>query len=193
MKGFTLIEMTVVLAIVLIISTMILANTQSFNSSILLRSLAYEVGLSLREAQLYGIAVKETAPGSNNFSAAYGVYMPASILNTPNATYQLFADLNNNGIYDASSNPADPVVENFSLQNNFTIKDFCATPPASAPQCASTGALHWIAVTFKRPNPDALITTDQGSNYSNLVITVSSQNGSIRTVSVYATGQIVVQ
>jgi prepilin-type N-terminal cleavage/methylation domain-containing protein len=199
-RGFTLIELLVVLAIVLIVSTVILFSAGRFNSAILLRSLAYEIGLSLREAQLYGVAVKETAPGSGNFSAAYGIYIPSSILGVERGTYPLFADLNANGLYDDG---ASSVVENFTLQNYFTLENVCALRSgtlrcfAACPSPLPLGAvgctpssISWLSVTFKRPDPNAIIKTDLESGYSSAYITVLSQNGSTRSVSVSATGQI---
>lgn len=202
-RGFTLIELLVVIGIVVIISSLILFNTQGFNSAILLRSLAYEVGLSFREAQLYGVAVRETAPGTNNFGAAYGVYFPASIIGVDNANYPLFEDLNDNGIFDDG---ASSVLENFTIQNGFTLKNLCAAQGSSltcAQACPSplptgitacTGTpLQWLAVTFKRPDPDAIIRTDVSSNpYSEAYVIVQSQNGTTREVTVSETGQIVI-
>lgn len=207
LAGFTIIELSVVVGIVLIISAMVLFNNGRFNSAILLRSLAYQVGLSLREAQLYGVAVKEVTPGSGAFSAAYGIYLPASIIGIPNSTYPLFADLNNNGLYDDGS---ASVVENFTLKNFFMLDNFCALQGTGPMQCAGAcpsplpsgalscapGSLGWTTVTFVRPNPNAIILTDFSSSlpssYVTAYITVSSQNGSTRTVSISATGQIII-
>ncbi len=47
-----------------------LANHERFNSSILLDSLAYDIALSIREAQVYGLSVR----GINaDFQVGYGV------------------------------------------------------------------------------------------------------------------------
>jgi len=205
--GFTIIELSVVVGIALIISALVLFNNSRFNSAILLRSLAYEVGLSLREAQLYGVAVKEVTPGSGTFGAAYGVYVPATIIGVQNSTYPLFADLNNNGLYD--DGPSS-VVENFTLKNFFSMSNFCAVEGNGAMQCASTcpsplpsgasscssSSIGWLDVTFVRPNPNAIILTSFASSlpslYTAAYFTVTSQNGSTRTVSISAMGQIIV-
>ncbi len=153
------------------------------------------------------MAVKEVTPGSGTFSAAYGVYFPGSIIGTPNASYSLFADLNNNGQYDDGS---AAIVENFSLRNNFSISNFCATEGNGVMQCASacpsplptgaiscaSNALSWLAVTFKRPDPNAIILTSALSSlpsvYSNAIITASSQAGVTRSVSISSVGQIII-
>ena len=50
LPGFTLVELLVVIGIMLVISSMLLVRNSQFNSSILLRALAYEVaaGSSIR-------------------------------------------------------------------------------------------------------------------------------------------------
>ena len=202
--GFTLIELMVVTAIMVLITMVVLFNTGRFNSSVLLRSLAYEVGLSLRTAQLYGVSVREATSG--DFNAAYGVFFPVSIINVPNASYSLFADLNNNGIFDDGTSAIE---ENFLLQNSFAISDICATTgssmicaagcpsplPAGITSCAPQSIATGITISFKRPNPNALIIVDSNTSqpYAGAIITVSSPAGSTRTTSVTSTGLITVQ
>lgn len=182
--GFTLIELLVVLSIMVVITLVFLVRNGQFNSSILLRSLSYEVAISIREAQVYGVGVRETAPGSNNFGAGYGVHFSSA---TP-AAYFLFADTNNNGSYDVS----DATIENFTVQNGFVIAQFCATGTSGAAQCFP-GSLSTLDITFHRPNPEPIIRTSLGGSYSNASVTVSSPNGSTRTVTVGAAGEIEVQ
>src|SRR3989344_3869307 len=72
-RGFTLIELLVVLSIMLVITGVFLVRNQQFNSAILLRSLSYQVALSIRQAQVFGVGVKEDGAGTGNFSARDGV------------------------------------------------------------------------------------------------------------------------
>src|SRR3989344_9303934 len=53
-RGFTLIELLVVTGILVLISGLVLANNTRFGGAILLKNLAYDVGLSIREVQVYG-------------------------------------------------------------------------------------------------------------------------------------------
>ena len=81
--AFTLIELLVVMAIFSVISLLILANHSRFNSSVLLGSLAYDMALSVRQAQVYGVSVQTF---NANFQVGYGVHF------TTGNSYIFFAD-----------------------------------------------------------------------------------------------------
>src|SRR3989338_9825786 len=74
-KGFTLVELIVVSAIILLITGFVMFQQSKFNSATLMRSLTYSVALSMRQAQVYGTSVREF---SGAFAPGYGVYIPAS-------------------------------------------------------------------------------------------------------------------
>ena len=79
-SGFTLVELIVVSAIILVISLFILFQQAKFNSSTLLRSLTYSVALSVRQAQVYGTSVRGFSSGGTvAFGSGYGVYLSTSI------------------------------------------------------------------------------------------------------------------
>src|SRR5579872_625888 len=98
-RGFTLVELLVVVAVITIITAFILFSQNKFDSSTLMRSLAYSVALSIRQAQLYGVSVRaDTATGATNpFAPGYGIYMSSGDL----SHYYIFSDLNGNGAYDS--------------------------------------------------------------------------------------------
>jgi prepilin-type N-terminal cleavage/methylation domain-containing protein len=64
-KGFTLIELLVVIALMTIIYAITLSDYSGMNKKIEIQNTAYEVALSIRESQLYGINKKLV---SNEFS-----------------------------------------------------------------------------------------------------------------------------
>jgi prepilin-type N-terminal cleavage/methylation domain-containing protein len=184
-RGFTVIELVAVMSIIVIITSVVLFNTNRFNSSILLRSLAYEIGLSLRQAQLYGIS---TLGNANTFGSSYGIYMTSSMVgaSNANATYPLYVDKNQNGTFDPGE-----TVEQFSLREGFYIKDVCTT---DAPQKCLSNNISDIAIYFRRPNPNAYISINGAPGvYSGAIITVSSPAGSERVISISSTGQIVIR
>src|SRR3989338_1435579 len=74
-NGFTLVELIVVSAIILLITGFVMFQQAKFNSATLMRSLTYSVALSMRQAQVYGTSVREF---SGAFAPGYGVYIPAS-------------------------------------------------------------------------------------------------------------------
>ncbi|MBI2004934.1 prepilin-type N-terminal cleavage/methylation domain-containing protein [Patescibacteria group bacterium] len=58
--GFTLVELLVVVSIMLIITSTLLLQQRKFNSATLMRTLAYNIALSIRQAQVYGTSVVGT-------------------------------------------------------------------------------------------------------------------------------------
>ncbi len=191
-RGFTLIELLVVTAILVVISGLILADNTRFGGAILLKNLAYDIGLSIREAQVYGISVRRF--GEGNFGAGYGVYFSRA---TP-TTYVMFADIyppgSEDGMYDPSQGE---VVESTTIQGGFRITDICGTA-AGAP--AETCGLDRIDILFKRPEPDAFISANGTSGISNPAalyergrIVLQSTRGDEVSVTVEASGQIAVE
>src|SRR6185503_3627706 len=131
-RGFTLIELIVVMSIMLILTSIFILRQQRFNSSTLLQSLAYSVALSVRQAQVYGTSIRESSIGAfdsaNESSAAkaYGVYFSSG----STGSYILFADANNNGEYDTGE-----AVQVFTLNQGYAISKFCATTSGSVQRC----------------------------------------------------------
>ena len=209
-KGFTLIELMVVLAIVVLVSLVLLVSNQRFNSSILLRSLAYQVGLSVREAQLYGVAVRgagrdiggnlilaQCSTGdSSQFCSSFGVHFDKA----QTTQYVLFPDISNNGVYDDGG----LVSKTYRTQYGFTISNFCAVGttvrcskvcPIQYPDC--TKNISTLDIVFRRPSPNAIIRAKTNADslvgpFASAYIEVSAPGGSTRSVSVSLTGQIVI-
>ena len=189
-SGFTLIELLVVTGIITILTLLILARHGEFNNTVLLRSLAYDVALSVRQAQVYELSTREVAIGSGVFGGGYGIYFSSA---NP-TTYILFADINKNSAYDGEGES----VEVFSVKAPYGIAKFCAITAGGAEHCAPcatgcTALASALSVAFSRPNPDAIIKTDIGSSYGSAVITVESPTGVRKEVAVASTGQISVR
>ncbi len=185
-RGFTLIELLVVIAIITILTAVLLLQQRKFDSSTLLRSLAYSVALSVRQAQVYGTSVREFgAIGSGNFNYNYGVSFSSGDLNN----YYLFADVTGD-TKRASDGSED--VQTFKLGSGYTMTDFCGITNSSSQSCMSAGAITRLTIYFKRPNPDAKFSTDAGSNYCGAYIVLSGPGGDTRTVKVTSTGQILI-
>ena len=191
-SGFTLIELLVVTGIIIVVSTLMLANNARFGGAILLENLAYDVGLSVRKAQLYGIAVKRF--GSGDFEAGYGIYFDLALPNT----YVLFADAYpagaGDGIYEANQSE---LVESFTMLQGFHVVDLCATGSGLPENCEN---INTIDILFKRPNPDAFISANGVSGITNpdalherTRIILESPRGDQVSIIVEATGQIAVQ
>lgn len=191
-RGFSLIELIVVTGILALISSLVLVNNNRFGGEILLKNLAYDVALSVREAQIYGIAVRRF--GSSDFGAGYGVYFNRD---TP-STYILFADvfpsMAGNGLYDPGQGE---IVESMSIHGGFRIVNVCGVPAGAAEENCELSTLN---VLFKRPDPDAFISANDVSGIENPSalyergrIIFESPRGDQASVIVEATGQIAVQ
>lgn len=201
-RGFTVIELLVVTIIIVLITGFILFRHQGFNSSTLLRSLAYSVALSVRQAQVYGVSVRESAAGSGSFVQGYGVYFGNSGL-VDNSHYLIFADANANGRYDAGEE-----LPRFTIGNgkgtDYRIGNFCAHTIAGANHCGVLGGttITSLTVYFRRPNPDACFATSQSPGacaagaaqvYDYAYIDLQAVGTTdVRTVKITSTGQIAV-
>jgi len=181
----------------LILTSVFLLRQSRFNSSTLLRSLAYSVGLSVRQAQVYGTSIRESATGAfdaGTAAKAYGLYFSSGSTNS----YSLFADLNNNGAYDANE-----VVQAFTINQGYALSKFCGTTTLGVTQCwiasdPGNSTLTYLTILFKRPNPDSCFATNLNTAVCQTGATpayssgyVQLQSGSdTRSVTVTLTGQI---
>jgi Tfp pilus assembly protein FimT len=206
--GFTLIELLVVCAIVIVISAVILVDNNKFGGEVILENLAYDIALTVRQTQVYGIAVERfgtvncSQQGTNCFSSGYGMYFS---LSDP-TQYILFADLENTGIYDPNfTNPSYPtgeVVQTTDIQSGYSVQSLCVTPSSGGSRACSP--VNEIDILFQRPEPNAFISAAGSGrpvscsqnpiacNYE-AQITLLSPRGATSTVVVDATGQISVQ
>jgi prepilin-type N-terminal cleavage/methylation domain-containing protein len=184
-RGFTLIELLAVTAVMVFVTSAILANNSRFGGAVLLQNLAYDMALTVRQAQVYGISVFRF--GEEEFSYAYGAHFNPS---TP-TNFLLFADaVSANGLYDGCSTPSQcELVQSTNISQGYTISDVCVTGSG-----AETCGHSQIDVTFKRPEPDAYIRADGLSTlYEKGRVVVRSPRGDLRSVVVETNGQISVQ
>ena len=181
-RGFTLIELMVVMAIITVISTLVLARYGQFNGVVLLRNLAYDVALTVRQAQVYGISGKV---GTGTAGVQYGVYFTSA-----NPTqYLLFADNNGSDSYTAGEE-----IEIYRVRPGYSVYNFCGDLPSGSPHCSLTEDITNMTLLFRRPDPDARISTSAfPSGYTQARIVVRSPSGDTRTVTVTAIGQISIQ
>lgn len=181
-KGFTLMELLVVVGIFVVVTSVVLTSNTRFGGVFQLQNLAYDVALTIRQAQVYGISVRQTEAGE--FSSAYGVYFNQ---NDP-VHYELFEDGNGSNFFDTGENvPPSPYV----IGRNFSIAKLCAPAGDSADTCSAATRLD---ITFKRPEPDAFIrANDLAALHKNARIVFRSPRGDELSVIVEITGGISVQ
>ncbi len=203
-KGFTLTELLVSIGIMMVITSVVLFNQGSYTSSVSLSNLMNDISLSIRQAQIYGVSVRELQTGSGDFTSAYGVEF--NISNTgSNDAYIFFADRGGakNGYYDGEwSCPVggtSECLEKINTTSNNTITRLCLLRNNDNGVCSGNPGqlVDRVAITFLRPSNLAnLLFFNNGGqipnnpNIQGIEITVSSPSGATRSVVVYTTGQI---
>tara|TARA_B100000508_G_scaffold60333_1_gene47333 strand:- start:368426 stop:369001 length:576 start_codon:yes stop_codon:yes gene_type:complete len=185
------------MGIIIVITSVALVQHNQFNETLALTNLAYEVGLSVRQAQVFGISVREFE-GSARIGATedflYGVHFEYDPANR--TEYVLYADLNDD---ERFTNDTE-IVETTTITRGNFIDRFCGIR-AGAATCSTgistPGSLLDLSVQFRRPNPDAVIVGRTGggtSLYESALIILRSQDGNAtRCVRVRPTGQVSIE
>lgn len=188
--GFGLVELMVSVSIMVIISAVILAKQNSFNSAVLLRGQTYEIALSVREVQLS--AISASSDGTGNFRSSVGVHFSTSTTANADGRYQIFNDANDDGYSGVSEETGTQGI----LDNRFHIRNIRidGNPlPSSETD---------ISIVFERPNFDAIFYDASGNlmnNVSTVEIDVARRGASgtgvevLRTLEISKTGQITVK
>lgn len=200
-KGFTLIELIVVAAIFTVLTAIIIFNYGDFTDNVLSTNMAYEIALTARQAQVFGLGVRGTG---GQFSSPYGIFINLDDGSSSDGTKNIvfFADTKpaqGNGqcndvdgtgycVCTSSGAQTDECLEQLTLQRNIIIDDLQVK--SSGGSCSPTDRL---AVSFKRPNPDAIIVDQEngGSNYELAEIRIDSpRSDAPKYVIIRNTGQI---
>lgn len=194
-RGFTLVEMVVVLAIIVVITGIVITGQSGYNQSLVLTDTAYTVAFSVREAQSLGLGSR-SAGGVTN--AGYGVRF------TRSDSYTIFADTAGPTSLDEAwcprgtgiearpgncrYNPAvDTVVETYSFDRGFTISRICGKLGDGVTSCTLTG----LDVVFMRPETKAILTGTDGRSFTCAEIHVTAPTGNAtRVVRISQLGEI---
>jgi type II secretory pathway pseudopilin PulG len=179
--GFGLIELMVSISIVLLVTALVMSKHGSFNSSVLLRSQAYEIALAAREVQLNAVSASSA---NGDFRSLLGLHFDTA----NNDEYRIFKDADNDGFFDANEIFGRQSI----IDSRFEIR---AIRPIGD---TLTGTA--LSVVFERPNFDARFFDSSGElSASSVEIDVARRGVSgtgpdvVRTLEVTATGQIAVQ
>jgi len=211
--GFTLIELLVVLVIMTLMTLAFINSQSKFDSGTIMRGLAYQVALTIRQTQVYGTSVIQNSPGAASFGPVFGV----SFGNSANS-YFIFSDpvVPPKGEQDAGV----VQLKSFTVQSNFSIQEVCLVSTESSnnwycsvrrdtattdDSTTPSSRLDVINILFKRPNPDALlaaykkdisgvlqpVATASGV-FKAAYVQLKAINGDVRVVRITLTGQVTV-
>lgn len=204
-KGFTLIELMVVLTIMTVLTGVILSSQSSFNKTLVLTNTAFDIALTMRSAATYGLSSRGS---SISLNAGYGLHFS----NSSSGSFMLFSDISplpdaanchglppsgasapdakpGNCVYDGASEN----ISAYTIGNGITVSNFCAK--SGSWSCAQTGDLSSLDIVFVRPNPNPFISVNGAysivSPITAACLSVVSPQGGVRHISVAASGQII--
>ncbi len=209
-KGFTLIELLVTITMFVIITGVVLVNSNKFDNTILLNNFVYDVALTIKQAQLYGVSVKENS--QETFRSVYGVLFDTSLGGVGSPTnFALFESSYDKNIseFQIYSNLIDTIsqvdinktcstyypncIQKYTMRKGTYIKNICVGKDG---EC-KTDLNGKLLIMFKRPSPEPIIITLIGENMTSdstyAEITLSSAGGDTSSVVVNSVGQIYVK
>ena len=140
-KGFTLIELMITVGIFVFMTALVMSRYNDFYSGIIFKNMAYDIVVTIRQAQSYGISVKVDA--DNSFNKAYGVNFSSG---NP-GQFSLYSYSNSGSNYSL-----DDLEKTYSLKFGATISERRVGSAA-----AVTSGMNVLDIIFQRPNPEAII------------------------------------
>lgn len=188
-QGFSLVELMVAVLIITLVTSIVLVGQSGFGGSILLTNLAYDMALSIREAQNYGLSVKESKLGGSGFDIGYGIHFVKAASPTDQKSYILFAD---RGIGVSKNNRFDSgeEVKTYQLYRSNFISQFCVKSASGLLSCSDDPSIGSVDLVFNRAESEATIMSDIGGPYASATITIASPDGQTRVIEVTLAGQI---
>lgn len=165
--------MLVTVSIFAIISAIVIVRNAQFDDETLLHNLAYDIALSIRQAQQFGVNVRGT---TGTFDEAYGLHFQAGA-----DTYEFFLDGDGDGLYNPNN---DQLLETYTIGRGSRIGVLCDLDAGSS----TCSAQETLDVVFRRPNPDAVINNNTIGLAS--IELVSARETGQRLIMVQSTGQI---
>jgi type II secretory pathway pseudopilin PulG len=217
-KGFTIVEMVVVIFIIILITSGLYISTSRFGDNVVLTNLAYDISATIRKAQSFGLSTKswkqnwqkDVQNPKQGFEAGYGIRFASD----GSQQFVLFGEQDQNWHCGLSSeeNPSGiagcrnsgEYMSTYQISGRNTISKICADSHCFGTGSGQTG---YLDIIFKRadpsqstqagPEPDAYFSTDTSiypnNNYQSAEITLTTPGGFTKTIVVTSIGQIYVQ
>jgi type II secretory pathway pseudopilin PulG len=172
LKGFTLIEVLVIMFIITTLSIVLVVNWRKNEKRYQLQRSAQEVVQNLRKAQNMALAGKDTCnqEPSCTIPPNYGVYFGKTTL----TSYVIFADKNNNGKYGGGESAEAVELINLGAGTEFML---------SAD----------LDIVFSVPDGFVLINSSLRQGEASLIIKKSGLIRDIKIIKIKKSGQITIQ
>ncbi len=206
-RAFTLVELIVTVSIFAFITSLVISKYGNFNQNVLLTNLAYDMALTVRTAQTFGVSVKTTDSIGNNcymssnpFQCVYGIHFDSQI-NTGFILYSVPIAIKN--IYHYQGQPYD--INKYTLKSGVISNIYTCTnssnslTPDTNPNCTAMVSGSSIDIYFKRPDSSShicrVISDVENCTWSSAYIKIGNSNNptNYRWVVVFQNGQISVQ
>ena len=199
----TVVELLIVLSIIGVLTVVMTTSHSTFNRTVLLSYTAYDVALTIRSAETYGLGTR-VASSNMRSNTGYGIHI------TPNSSaFQLFADKNDpspgscHGLRtdDPSGDAPDAIpgnckydagedVQSYALGNGMKITNVYWYQGAGGGRNPIGSSLDMV---FSRPNPKAFMSHDGIYGMAlDACFEIASPQGGVSHVYVGSTGQVTV-
>jgi hypothetical protein len=181
----------IVMVVAVIVMTTLVIQQSKWNNRLAVNVQAYELALMIRQAQIYGLGVREYASGTGDkFDVGYGVHLDSS----SNLNYIFFADSDKDQKYDVGEE-----LETKTLSRGIVVEKFCGYNGGSSNErCSPQFGVEKLDITFYRPEPKANIQilnsggNPPGSVNPPAIIYLVSPAGDRATVKVESNGQVAI-
>ena len=171
LKGFTLIEFIVIISIFAIMAAVALFNFNGFRSNVSLNNLAHDIGLTIRQAQVFGWSNKSdgsgngialsgsTAEDGNPLRYAEGVYFDVAANPKEFILYRKFDATASQNYVDGTDIKIDTIKVSGpnkigKVMGGLSKQDLELDSQHTIPQSATT-IEDVLSIAFTRPKPEA--------------------------------------
>ena len=176
-------EMIVVISIFTMLTASMVMNLRTSTKTMMLKTLAERIVTELRQAQTYSLGnVKGSA-------ATFGIPYGVNFNTATNNTIIFFRDDSGDGTYNSGT---DTLIETVKFNTGNTITGICVNLKKNG----ACTAVNVLDVTFTRPYPEPEISSascSAGSPCGDAEITLTSDNGTTKTIVVWMTGQLAIE
>lgn len=204
-QGFSLPELIVIIALFALMSGVTAFNHTDFQRTLKTSAVAHDIGVSIRQAQVYGISASERNIGGEGFDSdddSIDDILEGDIINDrsirgvsidiDSETLHLFQDLNQNNEFDGGQ--TDQILDRREIIDQLVGIERVCFGTTDLEDCGVNGGV--LDITFQRPFPDATIYWDGDEvteSVIGLVVGTDDQEDQDRYIEIWSSGNIIVR